>query len=126
MIDDVERLLPLTPLTHAVLLALLDADRHGYGIIKEVDRQTGGRIRPGTGTLYTALQRMLDGGLLDDAAAPGDPDDDPRRRYYTITAHGRAVALAESRRLARSLQVAVEKSLLGSTDIGEVLREEGP
>jgi DNA-binding PadR family transcriptional regulator len=51
---------PLTPLSHAVLLALADADRHGYGIIKEVERQTAGTLSPGTGTLYAALQRMQD------------------------------------------------------------------
>jgi DNA-binding PadR family transcriptional regulator len=115
-----DRLLPLTPLTHAVLLALVDQDRHGYGIIKEVGRLTEGRIRPGTGTLYTALQRMKDQGLVGDSDLAPEPGDDPRRRYYRLTAFGREVVLAESRRLAQALRVAVEKSLLSSGDLADV------
>lgn len=118
-----DRHLPLTPLTHAVLLALLDEARHGYGIIKEVGRLTAGAIRPRTGTLYSALQRMHDDGLIEEVdGAPGS-DDDPRRRYYALSSLGRRVARAEARRLARTLQVAADKALLPPTDLGHLLAE---
>ena len=105
-----------TPLSHAVLLALLDADRHGYGIIKEVERQTEGALRPGTGTLYTALQRLQDEGLIAESPRRPDPDDDARRKYYRITAAGRAAARAETLRLIRLVAVARDKALLGDAD----------
>jgi DNA-binding PadR family transcriptional regulator len=101
-----------TPLSHAVLLALADEDRHGYAILKEIERQSGGAVRPGTGTLYAALQRLTDEGLIAEAPDAADPDDDPRRRYYRLTSEGRAAAAAETRRLARLVQVAGEKNLL--------------
>lgn len=120
-----EGFLPLTPLTHAVLLALLDEDRHGYAIIKEVERVTAGAVVPATGTLYAALQRMQEDGLLAPPRRPTSPEEDPRRRYYRITSLGRRVALAESRRLARALQVASDKALLPSLDLGDLLEEGG-
>lgn len=104
--------LPLTPLSHAILLALADADLHGYGIIKEVERQTDGALRPGTGTLYAALQRLRGDGLLAESAREPGPDEDARRKYYRLTAEGRRVARAESLRLARMVTVAREKKLL--------------
>ena len=104
--------LPLTPLSHAVLLALADADRHGYAIIKEVERQSGGELSPGTGTLYAALARLEEDGAI----APSDdlpgPDEDQRRKYYRLTDEGRVLARAETLRLARLVAVAREKALL--------------
>lgn len=107
-----DELLPLTPLSHAVLLALADEELHGYAIVREVERQTGGALRPGTGTLYAALQRMQADGLIADSGRTPAPDEDQRRKYYTITDFGREVARAEIRRLARVLEVAGETSLL--------------
>ena len=66
---DPRSFLPLTPLAFQVLLALADGDRHGYGIIREVDERTDGLIKLRTGTLYTMLQRLLDEGLIE--ATPG-------------------------------------------------------
>jgi len=110
-----EDLLPLTPLSHAVLLALADRDLHGYALVQEVVRQTSGALEPGTGTLYAALQRMQADGLIADSEKLPGPDEDQRRKYYRITDHGRDVARAEVRRLARVLEVASETSLgLGS------------
>ena len=110
--DDVERLLPLTPLSLAILLGLAEGARHGYAIMKEVERQTEGRLTPGAGSLYAALQRLQDDGLIADAA-PG-PDADPgdaRRRYYVLTERGRDVARADLLRMARVLQLAHERRL---------------
>jgi DNA-binding PadR family transcriptional regulator len=107
-----ENLLPLTPLSHHILLVLADRDCHGYAIVHEVERQTGGALRPGTGTLYAALQRMLADGLIAMSARTPRADEDQRRRYYAITDFGREVARAEIRRLARVLEVAAETSLV--------------
>jgi DNA-binding PadR family transcriptional regulator len=104
-----DALLPLTPLSLAILLGLAEEDRHGYALLKEIERESEGRIRPGTGTLYAALQRLSDEGLIEERSAPAG--DDPRRRYYGITALGRDVARAELRRLRRLLERAAEKKL---------------
>ena len=107
-----EQMLPLTPLSFHILLALADADRHGYGIIKEVRERTNGQMNPGAGTLYAAVQRMLDDGLIaetDDRPAVGD---DERRRYYRLSEIGRQVARAEALRLARLIRIATEKKLI--------------
>ena len=109
---DPEQMLPLTPLSFHILLALADADRHGYGIIKEVRERTNGEMNPGAGTLYAAVQRMLDDGLIaetDDRPAVGD---DERRRYYRLSEIGRQVARAEALRLARLIRIAAEKKLI--------------
>lgn len=110
MPNDAESFLPLTPLSLAVLLALADADRHGYAILKEIERESEGRIRPGTGTLYAALQRMLDEGLIEESFGMAE-EGDARRRYYAITVLGRQVARAEVGRLARLVDLAVGKRL---------------
>jgi len=67
---DPRSFLPLTPLAFQVLLALADTERHGYGIIREVDERTDGLVRLRTGTLYTLLQRLFDEELIEDAPAP--------------------------------------------------------
>jgi DNA-binding PadR family transcriptional regulator len=103
---------PPTPLSHAILLALVDEDRHGYGIIKEIVRQTEGVLNPGTGTLYAALHRMMEEGLLAASPTQPAPGDDPRRKYYRLTERGRSVARAETLRLARLVVVAREKKLV--------------
>ncbi len=107
---------PLTPLSHAILLALADEDRHGYGIIKEVVRQTDGALNPGTGTLYAALHRMMEEGLLAESPEDPDPGTDPRRKYYRLTDAGRAAARAETLHLARLVRVAREKELVTDLD----------
>ena len=68
--DAIERLLPLTPLSTAILLGLAEGARHGYAIMKEVERQTDGRLTPGAGSLYAALQRLQDDGLIAVRAGP--------------------------------------------------------
>jgi DNA-binding PadR family transcriptional regulator len=101
-----------TPLTYLILLALADASRHGYGIIKEIEARHGVASAPSTGALYLALQRMEGEGLIEDAPAPAGRKGDPRRRYYHLTPAGRRAAEAESARLAALVAAAREKKLL--------------
>ena len=104
---DVQALLPLPPATFHILLALADADRHGYGIIQDVAAHTGGALRLSAGTLYRSVQRMLEQGLIVETRERPAPElDDVRRRYYRITPFGTAVALAEGRRLTELVRLA--------------------
>jgi DNA-binding PadR family transcriptional regulator len=106
-----DELLPLTPLSIAILLVLADGPLHGYGLIQALEIETEGRIVPAAGTLYAALQRMVDERLIEEADAPAAPDADQRRRYYTLTAFGREVARAELRRLSGLLALGSAKRL---------------
>ncbi len=93
----------LPPLSRAamhVLLAIGPEERHGYAIMGEVSRITGGSIRLGPGAIYTTIRRLLDDGLIEESDERPEPEmDDQRRRYYRLTAVGRSVATAEVRRL---------------------------
>jgi len=105
--------LPLTPAVLHILLALADAERHGYGIMREVEDRTGGDVRLGPGTLYGAIKRMLADGLIEESGERPDPEmDDQRRRYYGITDFGRRVAGAEAERLAGLVRTARAKKLI--------------
>jgi len=105
--DEIDALLPLPPVTFHILIALADEDRHGYAIMQDVAQRTDGALKLGAGTLYRSVQRMLEQGLLSEVSTRPAPEmDDERRRYYRITAFGRAVARAETRRLAQMLKLA--------------------
>jgi DNA-binding PadR family transcriptional regulator len=106
-----DSVLPLTPISFEVLLALLDSELHGYAILQAVEARLAGRLPLRTGTMYRALARLLDEGLIERGATAPD-DGDPRRRYYRITAHGRATARAEARRLADQVEAARAHRLL--------------
>jgi DNA-binding PadR family transcriptional regulator len=96
--DDPRAFLPLTPQQFHILLALTDAPRHGYAILGDVAARTGGALRLGTGTLYTALARLDALGLVEESERRPAADDE-RRRYYRLTTLGRAVLAAETDRL---------------------------
>jgi DNA-binding PadR family transcriptional regulator len=105
--EEVEALLPLPLATFHILLALCDDDRHGYAILQEVARRTGGELRLSAGTLYRSIQRMLEQGLLQERRErPAPEQDDERRRYYRITPFGSAVARAEAERLNALVRLA--------------------
>ena len=115
-VRDPKSLLPLTPAALNILLALADGERHGYGIMREVEGRTGGEVRLGPGTLYGSIKRMLADGLIEESDERPDPEmDDQRRRYYRITNLGRRVAGAEAERLAELVSTAREKKLLRRT-----------
>jgi DNA-binding PadR family transcriptional regulator len=93
--------LPLPPIWFDILLALAAGDLHGYAVMQEVTREAREPLHPGT--LYRALARLLESGLIAEVAARPAIGDDERRRYYRLTSLGRAVAQAEGARLARQL-----------------------
>ena len=101
--------LPLQPASFHILVALADADRHGYAIIQDIADRTAGAVRLSAGTLYRTIQRLLDDGLILETSERDRPDpdeDDERRRYYRMTPLGRAVARAEADRLAELVRLA--------------------
>jgi DNA-binding PadR family transcriptional regulator len=99
---------PLSEAEFHILLALADEDRHGYAIIKEVEARTEGEVQIGAGTLYGAIKRFVDQGLIAERAAGADE----RRRVYRLTAAGRRMAVDEATRLERLLLAAKTKRLL--------------
>ena len=102
-----EALLPLAPAVFHILMTLADEDRHGYGIIQEVLSRTDGAVRLSPGTLYRSIQRMLEDDVIVEVSKRPAPElDDERRRYYRITAFGRAVARAEANRLHELVRLA--------------------
>jgi DNA-binding PadR family transcriptional regulator len=109
----------------ALLLALADEDLHGYALLQEVERQSEGRLRPGTGTLYAALQRLEDDRLIRESPDLPAPDEDQRRRYFRITAHGRRAVRLEAERMVGTLRAAAAKRLL-TDDLTAALRNMAP
>ena len=97
--------LPLSPPTLHILLALAGDDLHGYGIMQEIARQSDGLYRIGPGTLYDNLQKLIQGGWVQELGRRKG-DDDPRRRYYRLTDTGRDVLKAETARLAQVVREA--------------------
>ncbi len=135
---DPQQLLPLTPVTLNILLALADEQRHGYGIALEVRERTAGKMRLGPGTLYGSLKRMVDGGLVEETDGKEDdrgPEEEEagssvrrydaqRRRYYRLTGFGQRVLAAELGRLEGVVRTARAKGLFppagrGVTSPGE-------
>jgi DNA-binding PadR family transcriptional regulator len=107
---------PLTPAVLHILLALSTEERHGYGIMKEVERDSQGKVKMGPGTLYGSLGRMMDAGLIRESDKKVDPDmDDERRVYYAITGIGRATLTAELERYREVVAVAKKKRLAWSS-----------
>lgn len=103
----------LTPAAFHILLALADEERHGYGIMLEVAQRTQGATRLNSGTLYRSIKQLLAAGLIAESEERPDPDlDDERRRYYRLTAPGRAAAEAEAARLEQLVGLARAKRLL--------------
>jgi DNA-binding PadR family transcriptional regulator len=92
-------MLPLPYLAHMVLLALAEGEAHGWALIKRIEKLTGARSNPSSGSLYLAIARLEASGLLEAIAAPAS-ESDARRRYYRLLPFGREVLLAETGRLS--------------------------
>ena len=117
-----EELLPLTPAVFNILLALADGEKHGYGIMQEVEVNTKGQVLMGPGTLYGSIKRMLQTNLIEESDERVDPEmDDPRRRsYYRLTELGRRTLHMEAERLASQVQIAKTKNILATDFLGGV------
>ena len=114
-----EQHLPLTPAVFHILLALIDGEKHGYAIMREVEKATEGRKKLGPGTLYGAIKRLLEASLIVEMDERPDPAlDDSRRRYYGLTDFGRRVLAAEADRLDFLLELARRKKLLDTVNEG--------
>jgi DNA-binding PadR family transcriptional regulator len=96
--EDFSVFLPLSPAILHILMALAGEERHGYGIMQEVARQSQGRYKLGPGTLYDNLQKLLEQGIVAEAENQGE-NDDPRRRYYRLTPFGAGLLAEEISRL---------------------------
>lgn len=109
-----DRVLPLTPVAFEILIALGDGDLHGYGILQAVDARVGSILPLQTGTLYRALARLLDDGLIAEVPATETSETDARRRVYRVTPRGRRIASDEAQRLADQLAAARASRLIKS------------
>jgi DNA-binding PadR family transcriptional regulator len=102
---------PLTPAVFHILLALADQERHGYGIMQDVQMRTNQQIRLGPGTLYGTIKRMLEAGQIEELPERED-ENSQRRRYYKLTSAGRKTVKAEAERLEHLVNIARSKRLL--------------
>jgi len=103
---------PLTPAVLHILLALSTQERHGYGIMKQVESDSQGKVNMGPGTLYGSLGRMIEAGLIRESDKKIDPEmDDERRIYYRITGLGQKALAAELDRYREVVTVAKQKRL---------------
>lgn len=103
---------PLADLPFQILLALGEGESHGYAIGKEIEERTSGRLNPTTGSLYQALRRLREDGLIHPADPPeAEENGDSRRRYFQLTPFGRRVMALEVERLEGLILVARERSL---------------
>jgi len=115
-------LLPLSPVDLQILLVLMQGELHGYGMMKAVEEQSGGKVHLEVGSLYRVIKRLLGNGLIEESPeGPADPDAEtgssrgPKpRRFYAVSDLGREVAAAEARRLAEVVETA--QALMGGKD----------
>jgi len=107
---------PLTPAVFHILLALSNGERHGYGIMKQVEADSQGKVSMGPGTLYGSLKRMLDAGLVQESDKRIDPEMDHERRiYYQLTGEGAKALEAELERYQRIVTIAQQRKLFPKT-----------
>ncbi len=107
-------MLPLTPAVFHVLLTMVEGERHGYAIMRDVAETTHGRIKMGPGTLYGTIKRLLEARLIEESDRRPDPSlDDERRRYYRLSELGERVVKAEALRYEAVARLARRKKLLG-------------
>jgi DNA-binding PadR family transcriptional regulator len=112
-----EDLIPLNPRDYLILFSLAGGERHGYGIVKDVEHDSDGRVRIDPANLYRSIKRMIATGLVEDGGDRTTSDaGDERRRYYRITALGVEVVSLEAARLAALTAAARERDLLPGRD----------
>lgn len=107
--------LPLSPLDFHVLLVLAGGTLYGYAILKAVEEESNGAVRPEIGSLYRALARLTASGLVAEASAPRSAPEVHRgrsRRYYRLTREGTSALKAEALRLENAVEIARARALL--------------
>jgi DNA-binding PadR family transcriptional regulator len=110
----IEPFLPLRPVEFQILLSLSAGERHGYGILRDAGERMGSPVRWGLGTLYRALRRLVDRGLIEGTdRRPAPDEDDERRNYYGLTPLGERVVRAEAQRLESLVAAARSTGVLG-------------
>lgn len=110
----VDEHLPMKPADYLTLVALSEGDLHGYGLVKKIEDLSDGTLRLVPGNFYSVLQRLLGEGLLEEAEHQEAEDlDNRRRRYYSVTELGRAVAEAETARLKSLVALAESRHIAG-------------
>jgi len=111
---DPELYLPVNPRDYLILFALTTGPRHGYGIVKEVERDSGGTVKLDPANLYRSIKRLIRDGLVaDEGQAGAEEGEADRRRYYGITEMGRRVVTLEAARLAELADAARARKLIG-------------
>jgi DNA-binding PadR family transcriptional regulator len=104
---------PLPSAAFQIMLALADSDLHGYAIMRQIEEQSGGRLRLGPGTLYGSIQALLEGKLIEEVDRPEDGEvRQERRRYYRLTVAGRKLARSEAEKMADVLRVERDRKIL--------------
>lgn len=118
--QDIEReaatRLPLNPRDFLILFALVEGERHGYAILKQVEGESSGQVRLDPANLYRSLRRLMKEGLVTESEKRAAPDlDDERRRYYALSELGASVVVAEAVRLSRLMDAARARNLIPET-----------
>src|SRR5262245_48706775 len=104
-------LLPLAPRDYLILFALADGPRHGHGLLKSIETESGGVLLD-PANLYRSLRKLERDGLVTEARDPGTTAAGPARRFYKLTKFGRDVFAAEAARLAHLTDVARARKLV--------------
>ncbi len=114
---DLSSHLPLKPVFFLILLVLVDGERHGYGIVKEIAERSGGAMRLEPGNLYRFIRRLMETAMVAESAKRRTPESaDERRRYYRITEFGKRVFAAEAARMKSLVSEAEARVLLPGAD----------
>lgn len=110
--NDLNKYLPLTQTMFHILLSLLDGEKHGYAIKKEIEKISNHTINLGPGALYGSINKLCELTFITEVdKADDDPTEQSRqtRRYYSLTPFGREVLNAELERLNNTLNIAIQK-----------------
>lgn len=110
--DDTPLPFKMTAAVFHVLLSLVDQDAHAYGIMKSVEKRTTGAVRIAPGSLHFTIGKLLDAGMVEESAGPGEPGEDERRKYFTLTSYGREVVSREATLMAEIVEFARERDLI--------------
>ncbi len=109
--------IPLNPRDYLILFSLVSEDRHGYGIVKQVESDSAGQVSLDPANLYRAIKRLIRDGFIEEGEErPTEESGGQKRRYYSITGFGREVVTLEAARLAALADAARAESLIPGRD----------